>query len=302
MKKRKISKTNKRASKQNNFIHDNFISGLIYLKQSWKFFVIAIFLILFASLIGYFGIIGIISPALGKTIDTYVTNSVQDLIKETAGLGPVQLTFYIMSNNIKTAFIGMLSGIFFTITSVVIVIFNGFVLGFVAQRAVTSPVNSEGIFVLWRLFPHGIFEIPAILISIGLGIKLGLYPIYLKDKAKGFLSILVSLVVFIFLSTFIMVLLVLIFQPQMLINAKSLAGEETFTNLFNNPIFSIIAFILMAAIYAISLIVGLKILSNKDREIVKEILANSFRVFVFIIIPLLIIAGIIEGLLIYLVG
>jgi len=36
-------------------------------------------------------------------------------------------------------------------------------------------VGIEGYGILWRLVPHGIFELPAVFISLGLGIKLGTF-------------------------------------------------------------------------------------------------------------------------------
>jgi stage II sporulation protein M len=61
--------------------------------------------------------------------------------------------------------------VFFAITPLVVLVVNGYVLGFVANKS----VGSQGILVLWRLMPHGIFEIPAIIISIAVGIRLGMF-------------------------------------------------------------------------------------------------------------------------------
>ena len=83
---------------------------------------------------------------------------------------------------------------------IILIVFNGYVLGFVAELAVKSPKNPLGILILWKLVPHGIFELPAILISIGLGIKLGLYPFFVREKGKGILSLVVSLLIFLFLT------------------------------------------------------------------------------------------------------
>jgi len=63
------------------------------------------------------------------------------------------------------------------------IISNGFIPGFVA--AIT--VKQEGIWSLWRLLPHGIFEMPAIFISFGMGIKLGTF-IFEKEKKKTFIE------------------------------------------------------------------------------------------------------------------
>ena len=78
---------------------------------------------------------------------------------------------------------------------VVATIANGFILGFVASMA----VSSEGFFVLWRIFPHGIFELPAIFISFGLGLKIGTF-IFQKKKFESFKKYFMnSLKVFLFI-------------------------------------------------------------------------------------------------------
>src|SRR3989338_181138 len=98
----------KRAEKKGSFIYDNFILGALYMRKSWGYFLAAFLVMLLASLIGYFGIIGILSPELGKTIDNQVLKSIEEMIRETAGLGPLELTMFIMFNNIKTAFFGII--------------------------------------------------------------------------------------------------------------------------------------------------------------------------------------------------
>ena len=61
------------------------------------------------------------------------------------------------------------------ITSIV----NGYILGFVMLKS----VQANGALVLWKLLPHGIFELPALFISLGLGVKLGAF-IFKKNKIK----------------------------------------------------------------------------------------------------------------------
>ena len=58
-------------------------------------------------------------------------------------------------------------------------IFNGYLVGFVARMS----VDAGGIGVLWKLFPHGIFELPAVIMSIGIGMKMGI-DIFRKDKKQ----------------------------------------------------------------------------------------------------------------------
>lgn len=295
--KRKI----KKAYRKRNFIYDNFIEALSYLKINYIYFIIAIVLMLLGSLIGYFGIIGIFSPGLEKIINQFVSESVAEIIKETETFNPVQLTFFIINNNIKTAFVGIVSGIFLAISPIMIIVFNGYVLGFVAEVTVNSSKNSEGIFVLWRLLPHGIFEIPAILLSIGLGIKLGLYPFLLKGKLKGFFSLIITLVIFLFLSGTFMMIIYSIFSPVNLTSNILMSPNDPSQEIFDNPVMSIFVSIVIVLSLFISIYIGYLILSLKDRIIFKNIIRNSLIVFLFVIIPLLVIAGLIEGLLIYLI-
>ncbi len=72
----------------------------------------------------------------------------------------------------------MILGIFLGFVPLVVAVVNGYVLGFVASKTVAV----EGWLILWRLLPHGIFEIPAVLISIALGLKLGSFLFTSKNK------------------------------------------------------------------------------------------------------------------------
>ena len=56
---------------------------------------------------------------------------------------------------------------------------NGFIIGLVSGLV----VSETGILSLWRLAPHGIFEISAVVISFGIGLKAGLF-VFHKDRWK----------------------------------------------------------------------------------------------------------------------
>jgi stage II sporulation protein M len=86
---------------------------------------------------------------------------------------------FIFFNNIQSSFIGMLFGIILGIFPVIAAVANGYLLGFVAE----TTAEEAGIFILWRIFPHGIFELPALFISLGLGLKIGTF-IFKKNKLK----------------------------------------------------------------------------------------------------------------------
>jgi len=194
MKKRKtLSKTNfkknTRKKPQQNFFYKNFLDAVAYTKKVKTHFIFS--LILFFTI----GIIGFIFPIF---FVEEIKNFIQELIQLTAGMNSFELTLYIIYNNIKSAIFAIVLGIAFGILPIGIIILNGYVLGFISNK--TASV--EGIFILWKLLPHGIFEIPAVLLSTALGLKLGLFLFTYsgKNKLKEFGNWLInSFKVFIFI-------------------------------------------------------------------------------------------------------
>lgn len=189
------------------FLFNNYKKSWLYIKESRNFIFIIIGLFFLFALIGFF----IPTPSY---ISTALMKFINQLINQTSGLSISQLISFIFFNNLKSSFFGWILGFFLGIFPIFAAIFNGYVLGFVSAMS----VKASGVLVLWKLFPHGIFELPAVFISLGMGMKLGL------------------------------------------------------------------------------------IFFTKKKGIFKENLIEAFRVFVSIVIPLLIIAAIIEGSLIFLMS
>lgn len=209
--KSKANYINKMAKKRRKkrLIYENFKLSLAYLKNLKNFFWFSLVLFLIISVFGY------VFPVF---FEEQVLKIIEELLRETEGMGGFELTRFIIFNNIKSAFFAMIFGIALGIVPIAVAVVNAYVLGFVSAKS----VEFGGFLVLLRLVPHGIFEIPAIIISIALGLKLGMFLFIYKGK-------------------------------------------------------------------------------NKKTEFWKWF-KDSLRVFVFIIIPLLVIAGIIEGLLIWLLS
>ena len=179
-----------------------------YLKESKNFIyaIIAIFLV--------FVLIGFFIPA-PDSLAEQILRFIEELLEKTQGMSHGNLITFIFFNNLQSSFYGMIFGVLFGIFPIIAVIANGYLLGFVTSIS----VENTGFLILWRLLPHGIFELPAIFISLGLGVKFGTF-----------------------------------------------------------------------------------ILQKRKLESFKEYFWNSLRTFFLIVIPLLIIAGIIEGSLIFLLG
>ncbi len=179
-------------------------------KDCWKFFKEARDYIIVALIIFMiFAIVGFLFPIF---FQEKIFEIIQGLVEMFEGRTAISTILLILLNNVRASFLSMILGLLAGIFPLVTAIINGYLIGFV----VNYTIRQEGIFILWKLVPHGIFELPAIIMSIGIGFKLGLS----------------------------------LFKP----------------------------------------------------ETVKENLIQAMRFFVFVVLPLLLIASIIEGILVFVVG
>lgn len=197
----------KQKKKKKKFsLKEEYKKSFKFIKQS-KTFIFSIIILFCISLL-----VGLFLP-----VPDYLLQMIKDFIKELIGktqsMSAVQLIWFIFSNNLQVSFFGMAFGLIFGVIPITLTVINGYILGFVFSVS----VSQQGILSLWKIFPHGIFELPAVFISLGMGLRFG--------------------------------------------------------SLFFNK-----------------------------KEKFKELFWNSVRVFFLIVIPLLVIAGIIEGLLISLIG
>ena len=145
-----------------------------YLKESKKFIWIVIGLFLTFVLIGFF-------IPVPEIISKQILEFIKEILGKTESMSQGQLIKFILLNNIQSSFLGMVFGVFLGIFPVISTIANGYLLGFVANFA----IQENGIFSLWRILPHGIFELPAVFISFALGLRIGA-SIFSKKKFRKF--------------------------------------------------------------------------------------------------------------------
>ncbi|MEK6906286.1 MAG: stage II sporulation protein M [Nanoarchaeota archaeon] len=155
-------KKNKKDKRANSGIIKEYKESWIYIKESKDFIYSS--MLIFAI----FAVIGIFLP-IPEVISKQILDILEKLINETTGLSAFGLVIFIFKNNLIASFLGMVSGIFLSIYPFLAALFNGYLVGFVASLTVKAGEISS----LWRLLPHGIFELPAIFISLGFGLKLG---------------------------------------------------------------------------------------------------------------------------------
>ena len=150
-------------------------------KDSWNYikesrnFIYSIIVVFFV-----FALVGFFAPA-SEDITKIILEFIEKLLEQTKDMSQGELIGFIFVNNLQSSFFGLLFGTILGIFPVFAAIINGYVLGFVGAMS----VDAEGIFILGRLLPHGIFELPAIFISLGLGLKLGSF-IFQKEKRNSF--------------------------------------------------------------------------------------------------------------------
>ena len=110
-----------------------------------------------------------------------VQDWVKDILAKTEGLDFFGMWAFIFQNNLSVAFISLFSGFIFAILPIVLLFSNALFVGIISGLV----VNISGISMFWKLLPHGIFELPAIFISIALGIRFGTF-IFLKNPLEKF--------------------------------------------------------------------------------------------------------------------
>ena len=171
---KKTNKTNPLTFRQRfTFsLNENFKQALKDLKLIKSYFIFSVVLFLVITLIGA------VFPIF---FQEQILKLLKEIMEQTQGLDSLELTQFIMFNNLKSSLIALVLGIFFGIIPLGVTVVNAYVLGFVINKSVMI----EGPLIIWRLFPHGIFELPAILISISLGLRLGLFLFIYQGKNRG---------------------------------------------------------------------------------------------------------------------
>ncbi|MEK6936005.1 MAG: stage II sporulation protein M [Nanoarchaeota archaeon] len=164
MKKKRMEK-----DKKENFVCSNFRKGLMFVKETKNYIWFSLIVFFVIAILGYF------FPIF---FEKQILDLIKGLIEKTKGLGTFELIRFIFINNLGSSFFALFLGIFFGIFPIGVLVANAYVLGYVASKS----VGVGGIGILWKLLPHGIFEIPAIIISIAIGLRLGMFLFVSKKR------------------------------------------------------------------------------------------------------------------------
>jgi len=182
--KKKRSLVKKKSKKEDFSLKTEYKKSWAYLKDSKDFVYIVILLFFIFAVIGFFfqDLVNLfVNWILGIDLNSQILEFIKQMLEQTEGMGQQELIGFIFFNNLQSSFFSMILGVGFSILPIIAVVSNGYLLGVVAW----ITVQAEGPLVLWRLLPHGIFELPAIFLSLGLGLKLGTF-LFRKDGRVSF--------------------------------------------------------------------------------------------------------------------
>ncbi|PIO07913.1 hypothetical protein COU59_02555 [Candidatus Pacearchaeota archaeon CG10_big_fil_rev_8_21_14_0_10_34_12] len=170
----------KKQKQKTNFFLEQYRKSWKFIKDSQNFIYSVIGIFFFFAIIGFF-------IPVPETLKGQIIEFLNQLLQKTRGLSQGELIRFIFLNNLQSSFLGIAFGFVLGIFPLMAAISNGYVLGFVS----TMAVNADGFSSLLGLFPHGIFELPAVFISLGLGLRVGVF-IFQKKKIESLKNYLIN--------------------------------------------------------------------------------------------------------------
>ena len=175
-------KIKKREKKKKFSFRNEGSKARKYLKDSDNYVAVVagvfVLFFMFGFVFPYVAPAEVLEPVLEE-----VRKLIEDLIEKTEGKGVLGMFGFIFGTNVSIAFIAVAFGLLLGIVPIFLMMSNGFMIGLISSL-ITAEV---GFLSLWRLLPHGVFEIPAIIISFAIGIKFGAF-IFAQDKLEAFKS------------------------------------------------------------------------------------------------------------------
>ena len=174
----------KKVTKKNKYIL-RYVEMWNFIKESKNLF----YFILSIFIIGF--ILGFVYPEIYAEA---LMKIIREIMQKTRDLGFIQMLAFIISNNVKTSFMGLILGIAFGVFPIFIAVFNGYLLGFVFNKLALE----DGLSNSWKILPHGIFELPAFFLSLSLGLRLSYSLFFTKDfkvTLKNCLEIFVLIII-----------------------------------------------------------------------------------------------------------
>ncbi len=128
----------------------------------------------------------VISLVVGLNVPPGFSNDTladfRDTLGPLASLGPLALIFIIFLNNALKALGAVILGIVLGLPPIIFLVFNGLIIGVVIGGM--KSITGYGV-IAASLIPHGIIEIPALVLSTALGLMIGMESLKYIIKRKS---------------------------------------------------------------------------------------------------------------------
>lgn len=97
-------------------------------------------------------------------------SGLEEIVQMLEGLSALEIMLVIFINNTIAMFIAILFGIALGIVPLLVLILNGFIVGTIVRMLLAETGLA---FIIAGLVPHGIIEIPLLLLSTSIGMRIG---------------------------------------------------------------------------------------------------------------------------------
>jgi stage II sporulation protein M len=136
-------------------------------------FILTFFVFIFSIIMGY---------KLGNQISPMSFEGVLSNIPDPYESTSIEMFAAIVYNNVLASFIFLISGLFIGIPPLMFIAFNGLFVGYIAYNA--AQIQGLG-FVFATILPHGVLEIPAIILCAAMGVGFGYEIIHKIFRREG---------------------------------------------------------------------------------------------------------------------
>lgn len=144
-------------------------SAKLYLYNLKHYAILAAILFFSFIIIGYF---------VAEYLQVSILGEFGDVFQWTIGLDPFVLMLFIFLNNSIKSLFAILLGFFLAIFPLLFVTANGLLIGMIFFDA----AKENGlIFILSAILPHGVVEIPVFLLSVAIGLRMGVQTVLKLD-------------------------------------------------------------------------------------------------------------------------
>jgi stage II sporulation protein M len=141
----------------------SFKDDLAYLKSIRIFIGVTVLVFMLTALMGYFA-----AAADSELATSWIKEL--EMFKWIMGLPPILIMTAIFLKNFIACVMSVLLGLGFGLVPLLVLTSNGFMIGVVSY----SIIHTQGVlYLLAGIVPHGIIELPTILLGISIGFRLG---------------------------------------------------------------------------------------------------------------------------------